>query len=210
MSRTRRRTAGVTILETVIAMVTVIVLVGMVTGGVGRAYGTWRGTATQTKLDRNANAAIETIVSSLRSASATSVTTDLAPPSGGPAITFRSVTGYASDAVTLGELTTISWATDPNEPRDGQDNDGDGLIDEGVISIVRGDSTPVIITRQVAEYLDGEVANNADDNGNGLRDEQGLSFDIEDGTLTIRVTLQAINGDGELITSSAESAFRLQ
>ena len=75
----------------------------------------------------------------------------------------------------------FEFVYDPDEVDDGQDNNGNGLIDEGRIVWTRNVGAPdersVVLCHQVREYLEGEVPNGLDDNGNGLVDEKGLSFE---------------------------------
>lgn len=69
----------------------------------------------------------------------------------------------------------------------------------------------VVWSRWVSEFLWQEIgANLGDDNGNLLVDEEGLSFNIEEGSVLIRLTLSRVDDDGNEITASVETraAFR--
>jgi hypothetical protein len=110
---------------------------------------------------------------------------------------------------TFGPVTRIEWRPDPNDPTDGADNDGDGLVDEGEIVISRnfgsaGQQDTVIAT-SVPRLLLGELPNGADDNGNGLQDEAGLSFELlADGSVRVRLTVQA-RKQGTTFSSTVEA-----
>jgi hypothetical protein len=108
---------------------------------------------------------------------------------------------------------------EPSETDNGADDDGDGLIDEGMIEFTRdlGAGTERIVrwARGVREYLAGENPNVADDNANGLTDERGLSFSLTGRILTIRLTLQAVGAKGDgasgtVLSRTVETSVRLR
>lgn len=55
----------------------------------------------------------------------------------------------------------------------------------------------VVWCNTVSENLENEVINGVDDNDNGLTDEDGLSFVIDRDAVTIRLTLERPNKEGE-------------
>ena len=64
----------------------------------------------------------------------------------------------------------------------------------------------VVWGRDVSDFLIDEIgANNVDDNDNGLEDEEGLSFNIEQDSVLIRLTLRDTDKYGKEITASAET-----
>lgn len=63
----------------------------------------------------------------------------------------------------------------------------------------------IVWSKLVSPYLEGEIPDGMDNNGNGLIDEQGLSFTIDRDSVTIRLTLQRFNQDGEAITKTVET-----
>ena len=68
------------------------------------------------------------------------------------------------------------------------------------------DEKRVVWGRHVSDFLIDEVgANNLDDNANGLEDEEGLSFNIEESSVLIRLTLRKTDQNGKEITASAET-----
>jgi len=197
------------LVETPIALSGTAIIVGLAAIGTTRAFGTWRGTVTATEVEFAANAATDLIVGNLADAGLTTIADDLSAPVGGSSVTFRVRNGIASGAVTWGAETTIAWESDPGDARDGVDNDGDGLVDEGQVVMTDDDRGTVVLVRNVPEFLDGETADNSDENGNGLIDEQGLSFELDGRRLQIRLTLSKVGADGELVTRSVETSLRL-
>jgi hypothetical protein len=99
---------------------------------------------------------------------------------------------------------------DPGDPADGKDNNGNGLVDEGVVVRYEVDGTgPVrrtVLTRWVAALLDGEIENHQDDNGNGLIDEPGFCLDRNGDVWTLHLTLQRNDGAGRRVTRTMKTA----
>ena len=62
----------------------------------------------------------------------------------------------------------------------------------------------IVWTKWVTDLLEGEQANAEDDNGNGLEDEAGLAFDMEGRKITIRITLQSVDAEGNTMTRTVE------
>jgi len=110
--------------------------------------------------------------------------------------------------------TRIEFRYEDGELDDGIDNDSDGLIDEGVVVLIRDAGGPeeqaVVLCRDVREYLEGEIQNGLDDNGNGLIDEKGLSFDITGENLVVRLTLEKRDRLGNVITRTLVSSIWLR
>lgn len=67
------------------------------------------------------------------------------------------------------------------------------------------DERRVVWCNIVRPFLEGELQNGIDDNGNGLIDERGLSFSLEGERVTIRLTLERIDEQGEPVTRTVES-----
>jgi hypothetical protein len=68
----------------------------------------------------------------------------------------------------------------------------------------------VILCRNVRELAEGETANGLDDNGNGLVDEKGLCFDLSEGNLSLRLTVERRDPNHQLVTRSFESSVWLR
>ncbi len=127
---------------------------------------------------------------------------------------FRYPIGFNAGAVTWGNLQTIGFEYAAGEIDDGADNNGDGLVDEGQIVLVRdvglASQRRVVICSNVAELGEGEIVNNLDDNGNGVRDEAGFNVQRVGDVLTVRVTLQGIGETGVLMERSMSGSVRLR
>ena len=97
---------------------------------------------------------------------------------------------------------------------DGLDDDDDGLVDEGRLEWVESPGTAderrTVLTRNVAEYLEGETFDGLDENDNGLLDERGFALDFDDEHVTVRLTLVARDPNGQPLASTVQRsvAFR--
>jgi hypothetical protein len=132
----------------------------------------------------------------------------------GSVLTFRACQGSDAGTQVWGKPATIGWEPEPGDPEDGKDNDGDGFVDEGsvVLAINAGetDEHRVVLANGVARHLEGEKPNGLDDNGNGLVDERGLSFEIRDRAVHVRMTLVRRGRDGQVVTRTARDTVALR
>ncbi len=67
------------------------------------------------------------------------------------------------------------------------------------------DERRVVWCNIVRPFLAGEIENGLDDNANGLVDERGISFELEGDQVTLRLTLESPNADGEPILRTVET-----
>lgn len=63
----------------------------------------------------------------------------------------------------------------------------------------------VVWCNAVRSFLEEELNNGLDDNVNGLTDERGLSFAIDNRSITIRLTLEQPASGGQFITKTVET-----
>ena len=135
-------------------------------------------------------------------------------PDGADALSFQTVVDVAGGAPVLGDERVLRSELSPVELDNGLDDDGNGLVDERIIVLVTDfggpDERRMILVRNVREFLEGEDDNGLDDNGNGLVDEAGLSFDVENGSLTVRITVQSAVGAWEPQTETLEGTLTLR
>ena len=107
----------------------------------------------------------------------------------------------------------IQLEYEPGDPNDGVDNDGDELVDEGRVVLIRDFGQPgqlqTVLCSGVRELLEGELPNGADDNGNGLIDERGLCVTWDGARMAVRVTLEKLDARGRSIVHSLESDARV-
>ncbi len=204
------RSAGITLIE---LMLTIILLSAVLlatyeifTGSVDSyASGVLTG-----DLERNSTRSVRRIVEAIEMSGKDTAFPVLAAPLSAAGVVVQQSLGYSGGAVQWGPLTAIAFDYDPKDPNDGVDNNGNGLIDEGILvyreDIGGANERRVILVRNVREYLEGEIENGVDDNGNGLVDERGLALSVENGVWTIRLSLERKGSNGRIVTHTSETS----
>jgi hypothetical protein len=201
----------------VLELTTSSVLMALVLGGLGlatlRATALFESTTAINDLDLRAARASDRMARELLGSSSGNLEPDLDTPAGNPVVwsafvDHRHAARWEAGAIVWEARQRLAWELEPGELDNDADDDGDGLVDEGVVVLVLDEGGPdeqrVTVVTGVAELLEGELANGVDDNGNGLIDERGLCFDSQAGTLNVRLTLQGTGPGGELIQRTQE------
>jgi len=202
-----------TLVEMLIASAIIAVIMGAIGVTVLRGKENFRQGVTSAVLEARGRRVLERMVTELQSAETASLNPMPNPPLGSSSLRFRASAGYNGTAKLWTPWSRIAFVPDPRDPVDGVDNDGDGMIDEGRVVLVRDDGGPgqvqITLANHVSKLLEGEKANVADDNGNGLVDEAGLSFTIDGNqTLTIRLTLGARDPRGRTMLRTVQTSVR--
>ena len=218
-ARRQRRRAGFTMLELTIAGTLLIVVLGGLGVALQRGLGMFRQSTANQETDGRLDRALERIQRELLGASANSLAPDLTTVVGNPttwsnALEFQLATGWAGGAQTLGDVQRIELRLDRGELDNGLDDDGDGLVDDQEVVLIRDfgglDEQEVVLFTDVAEFLEGEDPGDGDDdNGNGLEDESGLAFDLDGDTLNVRLTVGR-NGPQGLILRTRTASLSLR
>ncbi len=108
--------------------------------------------------------------------------------------TFQVVDGFAAGAPQWSPSSRLAFVLDASETENGLDDDGDSLVDEGNLVLTRdhlgANPKPIVLCKNVAAYLEGELPNGGDDNGNGLSDERGFTVVQNGGLLTLFLTVE--------------------
>lgn len=213
--RVRRGRRGFTIIEMSITLTVLAMVVGSVASIVLSGRKAYEQGMSVSAVEMQARRALERIASEITPAVRTTMTPTATAPLGTSTLSFRTCEGAIGGVVQTSALMRIELRQDPRDANDGLDNDGDGLIDEGEIALVRdaggANEVDAVIVRNVSEYLEGETVNLADDNGNGLTDERGLSLVVDaNGTLTIRLTLEAVDPNNQLVRRTVETSVSMR
>lgn len=212
------RTSGFTTVELMIAMAIFAAVFSAFALATLSASDSYKVGSARSDLESKAYRTLERITSSLDHAQRDSVNPEPSPPLGSSQLDFQEPSALTGAALMwTSPVQRFAFAMDPAELDNGVDDNGNGLIDEGVVVWTEDPSGPnsrsVIICRNVREFLEGEVFNGLDDNGNGLRDERGLSFDIVNGlsdVVTVRLTLEDRDEEGRLLTATVETSVRIR
>ncbi len=208
-SSRRRARSGLTLVELSIGLflfASIVLVVGFATD---RSLAMLRQRRVEEEVSLGANRLVQRLAGELVFAQRAAFVPDPIAPFGSDTLTYRRPAGVVDEAVTWGPPMTLRFEYETGELDDGLDNNGNELVDEGVVVWVENEGQPgerrVVFARDVREFLAGETFNGADDNGNGIADERGLSLVADDGLLTIRVTTEGRAPSGTLITKSAET-----
>ena len=212
--RMRRKQAGVSLVELIIAISILTGVVGSIFALFNTGIDTYQTGITTAEVDRRTASVLETIAADLTTAGLDVIYPVPTWPNATSRVSLQKNTGFSGGNVTWGTPTLIFFRSAKDDPNDGIDNNGNGLIDEGevvrTINVGLPDEREVVLTRFVREYLEGEVPNGKDDNGNGLVDEPGLSFDSIGQVWTVRLTLEKRDANGNLVTQTVQTAVKMR
>lgn len=188
---TKRRQHGVTLVEMMVGMgVVSFILLGTFAVTTTVRDGA-RATALLTKLDVESSRTLDSLAADLMQGGLETLTP---PAAGDSTIAFRRCRGFAGGNLVWGPQITVTLEYEPEDPDDGIDNDGDGLVDECRI-VRRTDpggpgETVVVLAKGIREFAAGEDEDGIDNDGDGLIDERGLSFELDDNTLSVDITVE--------------------
>jgi prepilin-type N-terminal cleavage/methylation domain-containing protein len=205
---------GFTLVEALIAATLLAVLFLAVAQASARASDAFDEGSAEHALSTTTHRGLERITQAIQFASG-AILADLGDPDlGDDDVTFSVPRGWTGTAVDWSGPIRIFAELEPGELDDGQDNDGDGLVDELRVVQVENEGQPdelrTVLASGVAELFEGESANNVDDNGNGLIDERGLSLSATGNVVTVRLACQRRDEAGRLLGKTAETAVRLR
>ncbi len=198
----RTARSGYTLSELVIAMTVFATMLGGLFTFMQSGMRGAKLTSTRALLARRTGHAVNHITEALLLSDADTLS-PANPPLGSSFLDYQVPLAVTAAGVVWDNAARVEWQADPADPSDGVDNNGNGLIDEGRVVVLRDfglvTQRDTVIATDVARFLQGETANNADDNGNGLQDESGLCFErAADGRVIVRLTLLTRNDRGVL------------
>lgn len=213
-ARALRLRRGMTLLEVSIGAVLLTIALASTTllaRSSQRAYGTGFSTAT---LESQVSQTIERVLEELRVAGLETLAPDPVSPLGATSIQYRQALDYVGGEVVWSEPRRLAFVYELGELDDGLDNNGNGLVDEGMLVLTEAVGTAaerdIVLTHWVRELQVGESSNGMDDDGNGLIDERGF-FVVRNGeTLDVRLTLERIGSEGFRFQRAAITSTRLR
>ena len=205
---------GFSLLELVIS-ISLLAAVALMAGQVSSTgIGVFNASNSQTILGERAQRVLDRIGEEVSKTGAGFYFPDPGEELGTAALSFQQVTGLTGTEADWGPLMMIAFEYENGEINNGADDNGNGLIDEGVVVMTQdvggAEQTRVVLCHGVSEFLAGEISNGEDDNGNILRDEEGLSFQRFGNMMTIYLTVELIDRDGNLIQRTLETSVRLR
>lgn len=207
-----RARAGFTLTEAVIAAALTVLLLSSAVLAARGGMGAFRATQDASNAETRVRRALDRTAFELLSAGASELQPDPDGDFGTSDLVFRKAVGLAGTTPLWGTPLTLAFEYAPGELNDGVDNDGNGLVDDGVLVLTR-DAGPnerrTVLCSGVAEMLEGEVANGADDNGNGVTDEAGFNVHRVGDVLWLRLSVEEPIETGTLVRT-LETSVRLR
>jgi len=208
-----RARAGFTLIEVAISALVFVLLMGAMGLVTTVGQSAYRATSIVADLDGSARRSLRRAADELTTIDGVNMFPD-ATGDGTETLTFTQATGVVNGVVVWGPTTSVGFEYEIGEVDDGQDNDGDGVIDEGVLVFIRdaggANEKRVVLCHHVREWAQGEVDNNVDDNGNGLVDERGFNVQRVGDVLTLRLWLEGSGGGGTTVVRQNQTTVRLR
>ena len=204
--------AGFTVIEVVLGaflMASMLLVAGLATD---RCMALFRQQRAVQGLTTSANRLLQRIASEVAFARRGSLQPPTIETQGSSSLQYQRCLGVTGGAVQWSATCSLSWERESGEADNGQDDDGDGLVDEGQLVLLQdvglASEQRIVLGHGLCEFMPGETFDGADEDGDGRIDERGLCFLLAGDVLTIQVGLQALDPDGHLLTKVVEtSAF---
>lgn len=189
----RSRRSGFTIIELVIALVLLTILFVKLTMVINEASKTHRKESMVMALEDQAILVLDRISFAIIGSDAETLIPEPEAPFFTPEIEYQVSLGVEDGQVVWSDPEVIGLdESDPALLYWGKNKDA---LDERV----------VVWCRTVAELMKDEVLNGEDDNLNGITDETGLSFVVDGDSVTIRLTLERLDKEGNPVRVSKET-----
>lgn len=198
----RRSRGGFTLVEAVIASALALLLLSSAVLAARGGMGAFRATQDASDAEARVRRALDRVVIELMSAGVSELLPDPSTDFGGSNFQFRRAVGLDGTAPVWGPTSSLAFEYGPGESDDGVDNDGNGLVDDGILVLTRdvgGDEQRIVLCRGVRELLEGETADGDDDNGNGVIDEAGFNVRRVGTVLFVRLSVEEPVETGTII-----------
>jgi type II secretory pathway pseudopilin PulG len=210
-TRTRPR-AGYTLLEIALAAALLAVIAGSAVTVSLRGEDACVETSKQVLVDTLARRTLDRVAAELTGAGSGMLVPNPTSQFGTDSLSFRTPADFAGGAIVWGPRTRIAFAYETGEFDDGADNNGNGLVDEGVVTwtIDAGLATEhtLILCHGVRELGWREPQNGIDDDGDGLVDERGFSVRRSGDVLRLGLTLERLDAERHPIVRSLETTVQ--
>lgn len=205
---------GSSLVEVMVACAILGLVMGSLVQVSTGSHAVYQETSFQARLDERSRQALERMATELGTTGLQALFPDPASEFGTDDLTFAQVEGFTDDASDWGAPLRLAFEYEPGELDDDIDNDGNGLIDEGMIVLTRNvgaaNELRLVLCKRVREMMVGELVNGADDNGNGVRDERGFNLQRVGGLLLIRLCVEDRSPTGATSNRSVQTNVRLR
>jgi type II secretory pathway pseudopilin PulG len=212
VAQARSARAGYTLLEALIAAALLLLLLSSAVLAARGGMGAFRTTQDASGAETRVRRALDRVVFELLSAGASELIPNPTGDFGTAELQYRKPIGLVGTAPQWGPTFSLAFEYATGEGDDDVDNDGNGLVDDGVLVMTRdvgGNEHRVVLCHNVAELLEGEIANGDDDNGNDVRDEAGFNVHRIGDVLLVRLSVQEPAETGNIVRT-LETSVRLR
>jgi len=204
--------AGFTLVEAAVSTALLILLISSAVMAARGGMGAFRASQDTSEAETRVRRALDRVAFELLDAGASELLPNPTGDFGTSDLQFRKPTGLNGTTPTWGPTMRIAFERAPGEADDDVDNDGNGLVDDGVLVLTRdvgGAEHKTVLCHNVTELLEGEVANGDDDNGNGVRDEAGFNVHRVGEVLFLRLSVAEPVETG-IVVRTLETSVRLR
>ncbi len=210
------KTRGFTVFETLLSL---ILLVGVLAGTamiVRRGFALFHTSSASGDINARGTRALDRVARELRGAGIGTIQQDLVTPAGmdkfwSPQLDYRLALDWAAGAVVWSPDKRLVLELETGEVANDIDDNGNGLVDEGKLVLLENPGLAterrVVLANGVSELLEGELPNGVDDNGNEIVDEAGLCFDREGNVLTVRLSLERVGPNGDVLVRTQRDSI---
>lgn len=209
-----RLRAGFTMLEMAMAVALFSIVIGSAMAIVMDGSDTTRTSQQRAVAASKAQRALDRVITELRISSRDVVTPDPSGSEGASGVQFQQPAAVAGGVVTWSGVLQVLWESAPEDPLGGGDDDGDGLVDEGRLILVRNLGTAqerrIPLVNDVPRFDPDELDNDLDDNGNGVIDETGFNIQRVGDVYTLRLAISEPGRGGERTVGRAQASIRLR
>lgn len=209
---TLRNRAGFTLVELVVAVALFLLLMSSAIVAARGGMEAFRSSQDLSDLETRARRGLDRAVFELLAVGASELSPNPSGDFGTDALEFRQAVGLAGTDPVYGNLNSLALELAPGEVDDGLDNDGNGLVDDGVLVLTRdlgGAEQRIVLARGVRELGEGEAPNGDDDNGNGVTDEEGFNVHRIGSVLFVRLSLEEAVPTGTVVRT-LETSIRIR
>lgn len=205
--------AGFSLLEMVLALTMFTLVIGSALRLLIDGRELSRATQQRAQASTSAQHALDRALDELREASST-VNPDPATAQGSSTIQFQTPLGVAGGVVNWSGMLQLLFEDDPADSLGGGDGDGDGLVDEGRLVLVRDvgalNERRITLANDVPRLDPDELLNNLDDDGDGVIDEAGFNIVRNGEIFTLRLVVSESGPGDEREIGRAEASIRLR
>ena len=208
------RRGGFTIVEIMIAMTILAVVGGAITLAVQSSIGVYSTATRVVDLEDQGRYTLQRIKTLLLATSQTMINPRPGSPASTNSVDFQRAVGAVGLAITWGNLERIQFQYEPSELNDGNDNNGNGLVDEGrlvwIQNVGLASQRQIVLCKYVRELQQNETPAAGDENGNGLTNESGMCFDFSGNNVNMRLTIERFDSQGVLISRTFQSTITVR